>query len=197
MVTKMGNKSVQKKKYIVEKAREVFSQNGYRKVTMKDIVEACDISRGGLYLYFADTKALFEAVLEEEQKDKDIFEAIQNDELTPGEALLTYLDAQKKVILKKDCLAAAVYEYRFEQKTEGNISDVASVREETVKGLERLITDGVAEEWMECDNPAVAARNIVYVLEGLRVASQTVGTTEDEIDQEIEYILGTLGLAVE
>ena len=41
----MGNKSVQKKKYIIEKAREVFSKNGSRKDTMKDIVAACDISR--------------------------------------------------------------------------------------------------------------------------------------------------------
>ena len=43
----MGEKSVQKKRYIVEKAREVFVEKGFKKVTMKDIVEACDISRGG------------------------------------------------------------------------------------------------------------------------------------------------------
>ena len=188
----MGNKSVQKKKYIVEKAREVFCKNGYRKVTMKDIVDACDISRGGLYLYFSDTKSLFEAVLDEEKTDKDILEAIQEDELTPGEALLTYLEAQKKVILKKDSLVAATFEYHFEQKENGK-----SVREESIAGLEKLIAEGVAQEWMICENPAAAARNMVYVLDGLRVTSQTVGITENQIDQEIEYILGTLGLVVE
>lgn len=193
----MGNKSVQKKKYIIEKAREVFSQNGYRKVTMKDIVEACNISRGGLYLYFADTKSLFEAVLEADEKDKDIWETIQKEELTPGEALLTYLDMQKKAILEKESLAAATFEYLFEQKIQGIVKDIKAVHEETVKGLEKLITEGVAEEWMECENPSASARNIVYVLEGLRVTSQTTGVTEAEIDKEIEYILGTLGLAVE
>lgn len=192
MVTKMGNKSAQKKKYIVEKAREVFSKNGYRKVTMKDIVEACDISRGGLYLYFSDTKSLFEAVMEEDATDKDILEAIQGDELSPGEALLTYLEAHKQAILKKDSLVAATFEYLFEQKTGGKTQ-----REETIAGLEKVITDGVAQEWMICENPAAAARNMVYMLDGLRVASQTVGVTESEIDQEIEYILGTLGLVVE
>lgn len=189
----MGSKSVQKKNYIVEKARDVFSQNGYRKVTMKDIVEACDISRGGLYLYFSDTRSLFEAVLEEEEKDRDILEAVGNDELTPGEALLTYLDAQKKAILKKDNLGAATFEYLFEQKA----SDAKTIREEAIKGLENLITEGVEQEWMECENPFIAAKNILYVLDGLRVASQTVGITEAELDQEIEYILGTLGLVVE
>ena len=41
----MSEKSVQKRNYIIEKAREVFSQKGYLTVTMKDIVEACEISR--------------------------------------------------------------------------------------------------------------------------------------------------------
>lgn len=191
----MGNKSVQKKKYIIEKAREVFSKNGYRKVTMKDIVEACDISRGGLYLYFADTKSLFEAVLEEEEQDKDILDAIEKEELSPGEALLIYLDRKKRTILEKKSLAAATLEYLFEQKALGASTNTAF--SDLVKRLEKLITEGVAEEWMVCDNPAVAARNIIYVLDGLRVASQTVGITEAEIDQEIEYILNSLGLAVE
>lgn len=191
----MGNKSVQKKKYIIEKAREVFSKNGYRKVTMKDVVEACDISRGGLYLYFADTKSLFEAVLEEEEQDKDILDAIEKEELSPGEALLTYLDRKKRTILEKKSLTAATLEYLFEQKASGASTNAAF--SDLVKRLEKLITEGVAEEWMVCDNPAVAARNIIYVLDGLRVASQTVGITETEIDQEIEYILNSLGLAVE
>lgn len=191
----MGNKSVQKKKYIIEKAREVFSKNGYRKVTMKDIVEACDISRGGLYLYFADTKSLFEAVLEEEEQDKDILDAIEKEELSPGEALLTYLDRKKRTIMEKKSLAAATLEYLFEQKASG--ASINAAFSDLVKRLEKLITEGVAEEWMVCDNPAAAARNIIYVLDGLRVASQTVGITETEIDQEIEYILNSLGLAVE
>ena len=59
----MGEKSVQKKRYIVEKAREVFVEKGFKKVTMKDIVEACDISRGGLYLYFENTSQIFMEVL--------------------------------------------------------------------------------------------------------------------------------------
>ena len=63
----MSEKSVQKRNYIIEKAREVFSQKGYLTVTMKDIVEACEISRGGLYLYFDSIKALFLAVLEKEK----------------------------------------------------------------------------------------------------------------------------------
>ena len=49
----MGERSLQKKQFILEKAREVFVEKGFRSVTMKDIVDACEISRGGLYLYFS------------------------------------------------------------------------------------------------------------------------------------------------
>ena len=65
----MGEKSVQKKRYIVEKAREVFVEKGFKKVTMKDIVEACDISRGGLYLYFENTSQIFMEVLRMESEE--------------------------------------------------------------------------------------------------------------------------------
>lgn len=47
----MGEKSAHKKQFIVETARQVFVEKGYKDVTMKDIVDACGISRGGLYLY--------------------------------------------------------------------------------------------------------------------------------------------------
>ena len=59
----MGEKSAKKKQYILDKARVVFSEKGFKNVTMKDIVDACDISRGGLYLYFSSTEDIFLEVL--------------------------------------------------------------------------------------------------------------------------------------
>ena len=67
----MGEKSVQKKRYIVEKARDVFMEKGFKKVTMQDIVEACNISRGGLYLYFESTSQIFMEVLRMESEEAD------------------------------------------------------------------------------------------------------------------------------
>ena len=37
----MGEKSAHKKQFIVETARQVFVEKGYKDVTMKDIVDAC------------------------------------------------------------------------------------------------------------------------------------------------------------
>lgn len=46
-------------------------EKGFKKVTMKDIVEACDISRGGLYLYFENTSQIFMEVLRMESEEAD------------------------------------------------------------------------------------------------------------------------------
>ena len=67
----MGEKSVQKRKYIIDKARTVFSEKGFKNVTMKDIVDACEISRGGLYLYFSSTDELFLSVLSDDIEGDD------------------------------------------------------------------------------------------------------------------------------
>ena len=55
----MSVKTDQKKDLILKKAAEVFAKKGFKDVTMKDIVEACEISRGGLYLYYDNTKDIF------------------------------------------------------------------------------------------------------------------------------------------
>ena len=69
----MGEKSAQKRKYIVETARGVFVEKGYKDVTMKDIVDACKISRGGLYLYFASTEEIFMDVLKMGRRRRMMF----------------------------------------------------------------------------------------------------------------------------
>ncbi len=194
----MGDKSLQKKNLIVETAKEVFFKRGYRAVTMKEIVEACGISRGGLYLYFANTKELFEAVLEQENHTiQMVLESPVAKNANPGEILLLYLDEQKKEILKKkDNLAVAAYEYMFENKLSDSDMPIKKIFEENVTLLAKLIEDGVAQEWMVCENPSAAARNIIYTLEGMKVTSQTIGVSTNILDSQIEYIMGTLGMVI-
>lgn len=192
----MGDKSVQKKKYIMERAREVFCKNGYKNVTMKDIVEACEISRGGLYLYFSSTKEIFDALLEEDAANKkDLLESESEQDYTPGDLLLLYLSNKKKEILDDNELSKAMYEYSFEMGKNDNI--VRKYFDDEVETVKKLITDGVEQEWMVCDDISQAAKDIVYAMEGLKISSQTFGISENEIDREITYLLGLLGLEVE
>ena len=187
----MSDKSVQKKQYIIEKAREVFVEKGYKEVTMKDIVEACDISRGGLYLYFQNTKELFEDVLKLEQEDTDdVFGQNISEEATPSDILALFLKEQKKELLsKKPSLNVAIYEYFFKHKVSSKDNLLKKQFDGAVYVIEKLIQAGIQSGEFYCEDPRGAARNIMYVLEGLKIASQTRGIPESAVDREILYVM--------
>lgn len=190
----MGEKSALKKQYIVDKSKEVFAQKGFREVTMKELVEACDISRGGLYLHFPDTESVFEAVLEDE--GKAALEALKADG-APADVLLEFLEISKQDITKKkENLCAARIEYKFALKAAKKEAVLKKQLTEEIKAIESVIANGVKKKGMVCDDPTAAAKNIVCALDGLRVMAATTGVTSDMVDKEINCIMGSVGLTV-
>ncbi len=193
----MGEKSVQKKKYILETARKVFVEKGYKNVTMKDIVEACEISRGGLYLYFDSTEQIFLEVLQMDAEEADdVFSENITQEDTAADILTLFLKEQKKELLRKrNNLTVAVYEYFFAHKSTDKNNMLRKQFDAGVKVLEKLIQAGIASGEFYCENPKGAASNIMYVLEGMKIDAQTFGITEKMVDEQLLYIMQ--GLIVE
>lgn len=187
----MSDKSVQKKKYILETARDVFTQKGYKNVTMKDIVDACDISRGGLYLYFSSTREIFLEVLRMEQEEADdVFEKSISKEAGPADILALFLKEQKReLVSKKPGLNKASYEFFFEEQNYGKDNFLKKQFDSAVVVIQKLIEAGVENGEFYCEDARRAASNIMYVLEGLRIASLTRGITEAAVDREIMYVM--------
>ena len=191
----MGEKSVQKRQFILETARKVFMEKGFKQVTMKDIVDACEISRGGLYLYFESTKEIFLEVLRMESQETDDTFAI-SENASSADILALFLKEQKKELLrKKNNLSIAVYEFFFDNKVAKKDNIIRNQFEEAVGVIEKLIAAGVESGEFYCEDPLGAARNIMYVLEGLKVSAHTIGITEKAVDDELLYIMK--GLVVE
>ena len=193
----MSDKSAQKKKLILETARTVFSLKGYRGVTMKDIVEACGISRGGLYLYFSSTEEIFLEVLRlERQEADDLFEKNIPREAGPAAILALFLKEQKKELLdRKQGLTRASYESMFEHSGKEGENFMKKQFDSAVLVIQKLIEAGVEDGEFYCEDPRRAASNIMYVLEGLKIASQTRGITQAAVDREIMYVMQ--GLIIE
>lgn len=187
----MSDKSAQKKKYILETARTVFMEKGYKNVTMKDIVDACNISRGGLYLYFPSTREIFLEVLKLEQEETDdVFEKSIPKEAEPSDILALFLKEQKRELLsKKPELTKASYEFFFEEQNFGKDNILKKQFDSAVLVIQKLIEAGVQSGEFYCEDPRRAASNIMYVLEGLKIASQTRGITEAAVDREIMYVM--------
>ena len=193
----MGEKSDQKKQFILECARKVFMEKGYKDVTMKDIVEACEISRGGLYLYYGSTKEIFMDILNmERQETDDVFSDNIKEEVTATDILMLFLKEQKKELLrKKNSLILATYEFFFANKMPKKENPLKKQFDEAVYILENLIGAGVENGEFYCEDAKAAARNIMYVLEGLKITAKTMGISEESVDKELLYIMQ--GLVVE
>ena len=190
----MSDKAERKKELIIKTARELFSKNGFKNVTMKDIVEACDISRGGLYLYYPGTAEIFEDVLKAETSDinEDPGENLKKDS-TISDILGVFLEGQKSLIMHDtDDLSVAKYEYYMSHRIPPEKNRMEQNFDDSVEALADLIDDGVESGEFFCDDSHIAARNIMFVCEGLKIASLITDLPEEVVNEQLSYLWGGL-----
>ena len=75
----LGKREFHKQKVrerILQESLILFTDNGFEKTTVSDIVENCDIARGTFYNYFPDMNTLFDALINE--LNQKIVESIQH-----------------------------------------------------------------------------------------------------------------------
>jgi AcrR family transcriptional regulator len=62
----VSDEETSKRRQILDGARKVFMDLGFDGASMGEIARAAGVSKGTLYVYFADKNGLFEAIVEEE-----------------------------------------------------------------------------------------------------------------------------------
>jgi AcrR family transcriptional regulator len=66
----VADEDTSKRRQILEGARKVFMDLGFDGASMGEIARAAGVSKGTLYVYFADKSRLFEAIVEEEKLEQ-------------------------------------------------------------------------------------------------------------------------------
>ena len=68
-----------KRRQIIDGARRVFIEMGFDAASMNDITRAAGVSKGTIYVYFANKEELFEALIEEERRTifDNLYEALE------------------------------------------------------------------------------------------------------------------------
>lgn len=187
-----SNESKRKAKYdlILEKARLVFCRKGYSNVTMKDIIDECGISRGGIYLYFNSVDEIFKQVVitRERNKTEEIRKQIQLN-VNFIELLDTYLLTQKRRLLNmSDSLLRAMYEYNFTNTT----AEDFELREAQVDGIRNTISDilslGVSQGYVHESTRDIMKDHMMFIIEGLSVYALLGGLTEENVDTQFHQI---------
>jgi AcrR family transcriptional regulator len=66
----IGEEDSSKRRQILDGARKVFMNLGFDGASMGEIARSAGVSKGTLYVYFADKNRLFEAIVEEESLEQ-------------------------------------------------------------------------------------------------------------------------------
>ena len=66
----VGDEESSKRRQILNGARKVFMDLGFDAASMNEIARSAGVSKGTLYVYFADKNRLFEAILENEAREQ-------------------------------------------------------------------------------------------------------------------------------
>lgn len=184
----MGGKGEKTKQFIVKTAAGIFSQKGFTAVTMKDICEACDLSRGGLYRHFGSTKEIFLEVLEQDKNDAEesIDQAISLG-LSPKKLMEGFFQLQKNdIAYNQNRIEIAVYEFSVaypDQKEYLNERFHASA-----SIFAKLIDYGQRKgEFLE-GSSKMMAEHIVIFLEGLKLSSKIIDISEEFLTEQFDIL---------
>ncbi|MCL1802356.1 MAG: TetR/AcrR family transcriptional regulator [Eubacteriaceae bacterium] len=190
------SKGTVRKKYILEKAALVFMRKGFTSVTMKDIVEECEMSRGGVYRYFSSTKEIFMEIISSENESDYAFLGKHMEKGTNAVKILEmFLQLQKKELLNiEKTIRLAMYEFFiFHRDTmsyvlEQNYTAALSLVSQTLLyGIERKEITGIlpndAEKYANC---------MIVLLEGLSIFAVSGQISSETIDEQFGLFIKNL-----
>ena len=186
----MSTIAEQKRRFILVQAKKVFIEKGYAAVTMQDIIDKCDISRGGIYLYFSSVEEIYKEVIYIHNCEK--LEQSRNyicEDKSFNEILDDYLYRQKQRILNMhDSLLMSMYEFRFAHKDNLNTDFFRQQFDNVKEIILEILQYGVEKGELYCEDVAETASHVVFFIEGLSMLGTAFAITEFEIDTQL-YLL--------
>ena len=183
MLTK-GDKTRQT---IIEKSMQLFSQKGYVAVTMKDVCEICDLSRGGLYRHFASTKEIFIEILNDDREEMQhqLEQSIKKN--TPADFLFEYfLKQHKEIIMNNSGMALAIHEFSFAETDQRQYMDTRF--NIAVELLMQLLDYGQEQGIFKSFDTRTVATHIVFFLDSMETSSLTLTITEEMMDKQLNFL---------
>ncbi|WP_167957023.1 TetR/AcrR family transcriptional regulator [Anaerosporobacter faecicola] len=182
----MSLKKERTRERILDAAYKLFAKNGFKYVTMKDICQVTNLSRGGLYSHFSSTRELFEAILEElNQKEEMNF----YEEMKQGVSATQILNQalalmEEEMNHPEDSLSLALYEYAGSGENDFVESFIKCGEEKWTA----LIHYGIERGEFHAVNVYEIVNIILYAYQGIRMWSCIVSINRETNESVISYI---------
>ncbi|MBK1812343.1 TetR/AcrR family transcriptional regulator [Clostridium sp. YIM B02505] len=207
-----------KKKHILETAIKVFSVNGYHSTTVKDVVDAADISVGTFYFYFKNKEDLFDTLYDD--VSEEFFNALINSldninkeiDLGFSKAITFFLKAIElnKPLARILLIEAVGLNSRFEKRryeiTQKYVSYTSNYFEQMKQAGDLKTPDvkicslafigtlyNVIMEWLQSDTPT-SLTNYAYALTIYNLQALGIAYEEAHVKQGIEDVLKNVSI---
>lgn len=186
----MTNKRGEETRQLIKKsACSLFAGKGFKQVTMKDICEAANLSRGGLYCHYGSTREIFREIINDFmiQQGDSFSEKIEH-QLSAKEILNEVLEKYKNEMLdSQSSLSLALYEYFSIDNTEtGN--ELCAQYTASFNAWETLLEYGIKNgEFHHVDIKSVFDL-IIFSYQGVRMYSKIMPIDEDIPQRIIDQI---------
>lgn len=187
----MSTKSLEKRNLILECAKQVFSKKGFSIVTMKDIIEACNISRGGIYLYFNSVDEIFTEVIK--LHHQSCVQKIKYDLKDTNDFFLAvndyFEDVKKNILNIKESLKLAMIEFFVAHKED---SESRKFFKEAMDGLRfpivEIISFGKEHNILSYSPPEELADLVIFWLIGFEEIMLSTDIPEEILDYQLELM---------
>lgn len=176
----MNKKGQKTREHIKKCAAVLFAEKGFKQVTMKDICEAAQLSRGGLYCHYESTRQIFQEMIDDMMSRQD-----QEFDLRIGQnqSAVTILDDilegyRKEMLDSRSSLSTAIYEYFSLPEIAGQKNTLYQQYLISANTWKKLIQYGIdRKEFHEVDIEAVF-HLIVFSYQGVRMYSKLMPVDE-------------------
>ena len=177
----METKGERTRKEILSVAKKLFTERGYKDVSMQDICNETGLSKGGLYRHFENkAEILFELLKKEKRVEQDISEGI-----CAVQALENLLEVYRKDMKNcRESLAFALFEYAS-GCAEPMIDSKNTVEKEH---WHKLVKYGVRTGEFNDVNPDVVMDTFLYSYRGVMMWGRVLPFAEETINHLIEAV---------
>lgn len=194
----MTPRAAEKRELILEHAKNVFIRKGFSQVTMKDIIEESNISRGGIYLYFSSIDEIFVEVVKRRNQFKiqeikytieknNNFQKIMDD----------FFSEQKERLLNMDkSLYRAMMEYCCSHKHKSEKDFYLEQYLNTKNMVLELLKFGQEHKEITAENIDCLADTIMYLIEGLRTLAVSSGISDKLVEEQLSICRNMMNSAL-
>jgi len=184
----MAAKGHKTKQFIIENSINLFSEKGYTAVTMKDICERCQMSRGGVYRYFSSTKEIFIEMLD---VDLEINRSVVEENIqkkVPAERIIDvyFRQEMESIFSDNNGLYFAIHEFAFAEPDQRE--SLNQRVKDSINILKMILEHGQeTQEFKMFDKEAVAT-HIIYFMDSLKTSSSIVTLSKEMLTKQINLL---------